>query len=151
MKKCHFFKDEIIVSVFCKYLLNEASYIKRPLFMKYAPLRYASIRGTPETLGPIGGTPETIGVTGESVDQFEVMSFLKDEILFSVLCKYLLNEASCRKRPLFMKHAPCNYASFAGTPATIRLTGESVEQFEVMSFLKDEIIFSVLCKYLLKD
>src|SRR5215510_4455902 len=112
-----------------------------PLFMKYVRLNYA----------PIGGTPETIGVTGESVQQFEVMSFLKDEIIFSVFCKYLLNEASYRKRPLFMKYAPLNYASFAGTPATIGLTGESVEQFEVMSFLKDEIIFSVFCKYLLND
>src|SRR5215510_7990006 len=67
MKKCHFLKDDIIVSVFCKYLLNEASYRKRSLFMKYAPLNYASIVGT----------PETIGVTGESVEQFEVMSFLE--------------------------------------------------------------------------
>ena len=35
--------------------------------MKYAPLNYASI----------GGTPETIGVTGESVEQFEIMSFFE--------------------------------------------------------------------------
>ena len=35
--------------------------------MKYAPLNYASI----------GGTPETIGVTGESVEQFKVMSFFE--------------------------------------------------------------------------
>ena len=35
--------------------------------MKYAPLNYASI----------GGTQETIGVTGESVEQFEVMSFFE--------------------------------------------------------------------------
>ena len=35
--------------------------------MNYAPLNYASI----------GGTPETIGVTGESVEQFEVMSFFE--------------------------------------------------------------------------
>src|SRR5215510_12064306 len=128
-------------SVFCKYLLKDASYRKRPLFMKYAPLNYASIVGT----------PETIGVTGESVEQFEVMSFLKDEIIFSVFCKYLLNEASYRKRPLFMKYAPLNYASFGGTPETIGVTGESVEQFEVMYFLKDEIIFSVFCKYLLNE
>src|SRR5215510_13019116 len=60
-------KDEIILSVFCKYLLNVASYRKRPLFMKYAPLNYASI----------GGTPETIGFTGELVEHFEVMSFYK--------------------------------------------------------------------------
>src|SRR5215510_11071932 len=54
-------------SVFCKYLLNNASYRKRPLFMKYAPLNYASI----------GCTPETTGNTGESVEQFEGMSFIE--------------------------------------------------------------------------
>ena len=35
--------------------------------MKYAPLNYASI----------GGTPETIGATGESVEKFEIMSFFE--------------------------------------------------------------------------
>src|SRR5215467_9583257 len=60
-------KDEIIFSVFCKYLLNEASYRKRSLFMKYATLNYAWI----------GGTPDTIGVTGGSVEQFEIMSFFE--------------------------------------------------------------------------
>src|SRR5215510_997458 len=113
-------------SVFCKYLLNEASYRKRPLFMKYAPLNCASI----------GCTPETIGLTGESVEQFELMSFLKDEIIFSGFCKYLLNEACYRKRPLFMKYAPLNYASIGGTPETTGVTGESVEQFEIMSFFE---------------
>src|SRR5215467_12538256 len=54
-------------SVFCKYLLNNASYRKRPLFMKYAPINPASI----------GRIPETIGVTGESVEQFERMSFFE--------------------------------------------------------------------------
>src|SRR5215510_5031150 len=54
-------------SVCCKYLLKDASYGKMPLFMKYSPLNYASI----------GGTPETIGATGESVEQFEVMSFFE--------------------------------------------------------------------------
>src|SRR5215510_7346902 len=141
MKKCHFLKDDIIVSVFCKYLLNEASYRKRPLFMKYAPLNYASIVGT----------TETIEVTGESVEQFEVMSFLKDEIIFSVFCKYLLKDASYRKRPLFMKYAPFNYASIAGTPETIGVTGESVEQFELMSFFERRNNFLRFCKYLLKD
>src|SRR5215510_2831862 len=52
-------------SVFCKYLLKDASYRKRPLFMKYAPLNYASK----------GGTPESIGVTGGSVEQFEMSFF----------------------------------------------------------------------------
>src|SRR5215510_13549254 len=117
-----FLKDKIILSVFCKYLLKDASYRKRPLFMKYAPLNYASN----------GGTTETIGVTGESVEQFEVMSFLKDEIILSVLCKYLLKDASYRKRPPFMKYAPLHYASIGGTPERLGPTGESVEQFEIM-------------------
>src|SRR5215510_4850193 len=128
-------------SVFCKYLLKDASYRKMPLFMKYSPLNYASI----------GGTPETIGATAESVEQLEVMSFFERRNNFLLFCKYLLNDASYRKMPLFMKYAPLNYASSGGTPETIDVTGESVEQFEVMSFLKDEIIFSVFCKYLLKD
>src|SRR5215510_6294435 len=76
------------------------------------------------------------GVTGESVEQFEIMSFLKDEISFSVFCKYLLQDASYRKRPLFMKYAPLNYASIGGIPETIGATGESVEQFEIMSFFE---------------
>src|SRR5215510_10651435 len=54
-------------SVFCKYLLKDASYRKRPLFMKYAPLHYASF----------GGRSEPIGVTGESVEQFELISFFE--------------------------------------------------------------------------
>ena len=62
--------------------------------------------------------------------------FLKDEIIFSVVCKYLLKDASYRKRPLLFKHAPLNYASIGGTPETIRVTGESVEQFKVMSFFE---------------
>src|SRR5215510_2360932 len=57
----------MIVSVYCKYLLKDASYRKGPLFMKYATLHYASI----------GGTPETIGATVESVEQLEVMSFFE--------------------------------------------------------------------------
>src|SRR5215510_14175505 len=59
-------------SVFCKYLLKDASYRKRPLLMKYAPLNYASN----------GGTPETIGVTGGSVEQFEIMSFFESRYNF---------------------------------------------------------------------
>src|SRR5215467_9603698 len=94
--------------------------------MKYAPLNYASI----------GGTPETIGFTGESVEQFEVMSFLKDEIIFSVFCKYLLKDTSYRKRPLFMKYAPLNYASTGGTQETIGPTVKWVGKFELMSFFE---------------
>src|SRR5215467_15813960 len=119
-------KDEIIFSVFCKYLLKDASYRKRPLFMKYAPLNYASI----------GGSPETIGVTGGSVEQLEIMSFFERRYNFLRFCKYLLKDASYRKRPFFMKYAPLNCAWIRGTPETIGPTGESVEQFEVMSFFE---------------
>ena len=35
-----------------------------------------------------------------------------------------------------MKYAPLNYASIGGTPVTIGVTVESVEQFEVMSFFE---------------
>src|SRR5215467_1930532 len=113
-------------SVFCTYLLNDASYRKRPLFMKYASFNYASI----------ATIPEKIGATGESVEQFEVKSFFERKIIFSVFCKYLLNDASYRKRPLFMKYAPLNYASIGGTQETIGPTVESVEQFELMSFFE---------------
>src|SRR5215467_7230346 len=94
--------------------------------MKYAPLNYASI----------GGTTEMIGPRDESVEQFEVMSFFERKIIFSVFCKYLLNEASYRKRPLFMKYAQLYYASICGTPETIGVTSESVEQFEIMTFFE---------------
>src|SRR5215510_6791164 len=56
--------------------------------------------------------------------------------MFSVVCKYLLNDASYRKRPLFMKYAPLNSASIFCTRETIGGTGESVEQFEGMSFFE---------------
>src|SRR5215510_14805873 len=94
--------------------------------MKYAPLNFASIGGTPETIGPMG----------ESVEQFEVMSFFERRNNFLPFCKYLLTEACYRKRPLFMTYAPLNYASIGGTPETIRVTGEPVEKFEVMSFFE---------------
>src|SRR5215510_6822966 len=64
------------------------------------------------------------------------MSFLKNEIIFSVFCKYLLKDAFYRKRPLFIKYASLNYASIGGTPEAIGVTGMSVEQFEVMSFFE---------------
>src|SRR5215510_1388155 len=104
--------------VFCKYLLKDASYRKRPLFMKYSPLNYASICCL----------PETIGATSETVEQFEIMS--------SVFCKYHLKDASYRKRPLFMKYAPLNYASIGCIQEKFGATGESVEQFEIMSFFE---------------
>src|SRR5215510_9664435 len=56
-----------MLSVFCKYLLMDASYRNRSLFMKYSPLNYASV----------GCIPETIGAKGEPVEQFEVMSFFE--------------------------------------------------------------------------
>src|SRR5215510_7000057 len=67
LKKRHFFKEEIMFSVFCKYLLKDASYRKRPLFMKYALFNYAST----------GTIPEKIGATGESVEQFVVTSLFE--------------------------------------------------------------------------
>src|SRR5215510_2476822 len=94
--------------------------------MKYSPLKYASN----------GGPPETIGVTGESVEQFEVMSFFERRNNFLRFFKYLLNDATYRKRPLFMKYAPLNYASIGGITEKIGVTGESLEQFEVMSFFE---------------
>src|SRR5215510_3259215 len=93
--------------------------------MKYAPLNFASI----------GGIQETFGATGEPVEQFEC-HFLKDEIIFPVFCKYLLKDASYRKRPLLMKYSPLNYASIGGLPETIGATSEMVEQFEIMSFFE---------------
>src|SRR5215510_531207 len=56
--------------------------------------------------------------------------------MFSVICKYLLKDASYRKRPLFMKYAPLNYASIGGIPETFGVTGESVEQFDLVSFFE---------------
>src|SRR5215510_7637969 len=99
---------------------------KRTLLMKYSPLNYASI----------GCTSETIGVTGESLEQFEIMSFFERRKNFLRFVKYLLNDASYRKRPLFMKYAPLNYASNGGTPETIGVTSESLERVEVMSFFE---------------
>src|SRR5215510_1487711 len=77
-------------SVFCKYLLKDASYRNMPLFMKYAPLNYAST----------GGIPETIGVTGESVEQFERMSFFERRNNFICFLKI------SPKGRILQKHAP---------------------------------------------
>src|SRR5215510_3120343 len=66
-----------MLSVFCKYLLLDASYRKRSLFMKYAPFNYASV----------GGIRETIGAKGEPVEQFEVMSFFERRNNFLRLLK----------------------------------------------------------------
>src|SRR5215510_3020066 len=56
--------------------------------------------------------------------------------MFSVFCKYLLKDASYRKRTLFMKYSPLNYASNGVIRETIGATGETVEQFEIMSFFE---------------
>ena len=50
--------------------------------------------------------------------------------MFSVFFKYLLKDASYRKRPLFMKYASFNCASTGTIPEKIGTTGESVEHFE---------------------
>src|SRR5215510_14665288 len=81
-------KDEIIFSVFCKYLLKDASYRKRPLFMKYASFNYASTVGTPETIGP----------TGESVEQFELMSFFERRNKFLCFLQISPNERILQKK-----------------------------------------------------
>src|SRR5215510_13087829 len=99
---------------------------KRPLFMKYAPLNYASI----------GGTPETIGVTGESVEQFEIMSFFEKRNNFLRFLQISPKGRILQKRRLFMKYASLKYASIGGTTETIGPMGESVEQFELMSFFE---------------
>src|SRR5215510_7120259 len=116
-----------MLSVFCKYLLKDASYRKRPLFKKHTSFNSASI----------GVIRETIGATGGSVEQFEIMAFFERRNNFlGFFCKYLLKDASYRKRPLFMKYGPLSYASIGGNPETIGVTGESVEQFEGMSFFE---------------
>src|SRR5215510_12197892 len=95
--------------------------------MKYASFNYASI----------GSIPEKIGATGESVEQFEVTSFFeRRNNVLRFFCKYLLKDASYRKRPLFMKYAPLHYASIGGTSEPIGVTGEPVEKFEIMSFFE---------------
>src|SRR5215510_1156999 len=115
-------------SVFCKYLLNDATYGKRHLFTKHSPLKYASI----------GTIPETIGATVESVEQFEVKSFFETQNNCLSFCKYLLNDASYGKRHPFTKYSPLKYASIRTIPETIGATVESVEQFELKSFFETQ-------------
>src|SRR5215510_6461419 len=92
LNKRHFFKDEIMFSVFCKYLLKDAPYRKRPLFMKYASFNYASI----------GTITEKIGAKGEAVEQFEVTSLFerRNNILrfFQISPKVLILQ---KKDPLY--------------------------------------------------
>jgi len=107
-------------------VLKEASYRQRSLFTKCRSFNYASI----------GTIPDTIGTTGELVEQFEVMSFFERQNNFSVFCKYLLKGASYRKRPYFKKYSPINYASNGSVLEPIGATGESVEQFQLMSFFE---------------
>src|SRR5215510_10438461 len=64
------------------------------------------------------------------------MSFFERRNNFLLFCKYFLKDACYRKMPLFMKYSPLKYASIGGTQETIESTGESVEQFEVMSFFE---------------
>ena len=94
--------------------------------MKYAPLNYASI----------GGTQETIGPTVESVEQFELMSFF--ERRNNVLCFLQISPKGriLQKKALFLKYASCNYASIGSITEKIGGTGESVEQFEVTSLFE---------------
>src|SRR5215510_13842892 len=94
--------------------------------MKYAPLNYASI----------GVTPETTGGTGESVEQFEGMSFFERRNNFIRFLQISPKGHILQKHALFMKYAPLNDALIGGTPETIGPTGESVEQIGIMSFFE---------------
>src|SRR5215510_3885079 len=56
--------------------------------------------------------------------------------MFSVFCKYLLNDAFYGTRHPFTNYSPLKYASIGTIPETIGATVESVEQFEIKSFFK---------------
>ena len=120
-------------SVFCKYLLNDASYGKRHPFTKYSPLKYASI----------GTIPETIGATVESVEQFEMKSVFDTRNNFLGFLQISPKRRILRKRYPFTKYSPLMYALIGTLPETIGGTIESVEQFEMKSFF--ETRFNVLC------
>src|SRR5215510_6952140 len=128
-------------SVFCKYLLNDATYGKRHLITKHSPLNYASI----------GTILETIGATVESVEQFEVKSFFETRNNCLCLLQISPKRRILRKKGSITKYSPFKYASIGTIPEMIGATVESVEQFEVSHFLIHEISFSVFCKYFLND
>src|SRR5215510_2562637 len=99
---------------------------EKALFKKHTSFNYASI----------GIIPETIGATGESVEHFEVMAFFERRNNIIRFVQISPKRRILQKKALFMKYAPLNYASIGGIPKTIGATGESVEQFEIMSFFE---------------
>ena len=90
--------------------------------MKYAPLKYASI----------GGTTETIGVTGESVEQFKVLSFFERRNNFLRFLQITPKGRILQKKASLYEICAIKLRIVRGTPETIGPTGESVEQYEVM-------------------
>ena len=77
-----------------------------------------------------------IGATGESVEQFEVTSFLERQN--TVLCFFRISHRgrNLPKSLLFIKYSSLSYVSIGSTVNKIGATGESVEQFEIKSFLQ---------------
>ena len=83
----------------------------------------------------IGGILSKIGATGESVEQFEITSFLEKQNTFLVFCEYLIKEASYTESPIFIIYSPLKCASISSCLNKIGDKGESVEQFEITSYL----------------
>src|SRR5215475_7118778 len=97
-----------------------ASYRKSPLYIKYSSLNYASI----------GSILNKIGATGESVEQFELTSFLERQNTFLRFLRISHKGRILQKSPLFIKYRSLNYTSIGTISNTIGGTGESVEQFK---------------------
>src|SRR5215510_8932703 len=97
-----------------------------PLFMKYAPLSYESI----------GGTTETIGPTGESVQQFEVMSFFERRNNFPRFLQIYPKGRILQKKASLYEICASKLRIDTWYSGNDRSYGESVEQFEVMSFFE---------------
>src|SRR5215510_8053802 len=71
--------------------------------------------------------------------------------MFSVCCKYFLNDTSYGKRHPLSKYSRLKYASIGTIAEKIGATVESVEQFEVKSFFETRKKFLRCCKYLLNE
>src|SRR5215510_2131151 len=94
--------------------------------MKYAPLKYASI----------SGIQETFGATGESVEQFQIMSFFEKRNNFLPFLQISPKGRILQKKSSLYEICAIKLRIDWGTPETIGITGELVEQFEVMSFFE---------------
>src|SRR5215471_18991751 len=101
------------------------SYRNSPLFIKFSSLNYASI----------GSILNKIGATGESVEQFEITSFLERQNTFLRFLRVSHKGRMLQKSPLLIKCTSLNYASNGTISNTIGATGESVEKFKLTSFL----------------